>query len=100
MPQHSRHRGNPGQRPGPPDSRDSRCPFPMGGVPEAPRHDWAKVGALLEDLIEDDSCTKRTYDFLSSLNEQLDARGSLSDRQVQSIYDVEERRQRGEGRSF
>lgn len=92
----------PGQRPGPQDARDTKdpCPFPMGGVKEEPKHDWAKVGALLEDLIEDDNCTKRTYDFLSSLNEQLDSRGQLSDKQVRSIYDIEERRQRGEGRSF
>ena len=82
----------------PPDSRD--CPYPLAGLPESPRHDWAKIDALLEELIEDDNIRPSTEEFLSSLHGQLERQGWLSDVQVQRIYDVEERRNRADGRSF
>lgn len=92
---------NRGLKPGPQDSRDpAPCPFPMAQVPESPRHDWHAIGSLLEEMIEDDNIRESTARYLSSFHEQLEDRGSVSDRQVEIIYEIRERRDREGKRGF
>jgi len=88
----------PGQRPGPADARD--CPYPMAGLPESPRHDWAAIDTLLEEMIEDDNIRASTLAYLESFYDQLSRQGSLSDKQVGIIREIEARRDREGKRGF
>jgi len=72
----------------------------MAKVTEAPQHDWARIGNLLDELIEDDNIRPSTEEFLLSLHAQLERQGWLSDRQVVRIYEVEARRDREGKRGF
>jgi hypothetical protein len=97
---HNQH-PNRGLKPGPPDSRDpAPCPYPMARVAESPNHDWHQIGELLEEMLEDDNIRESTARYLSSFHEQLQARGSLSDKQVEIIGEIEQRRNREGKRGF
>lgn len=82
----------------PPDARD--CPYPLAGLPESPAHDWAAIATLLEELIEDDNIRQSTLAYLESFYHQLESRGSLSDKQVGIIREIEQRRDREGKRGF
>jgi hypothetical protein len=72
----------------------------MAEVREEPKHDWHQIGELVEELLEDDAIRHSTHEFLSSYHEQLEARGSLTDRQVATIYEIRDRRDREGKRGF
>ena len=88
----------PGQRPGPVDARD--CPYPMAGVPESPAHDWAAISTLIDEMVSDDNIRTSTLCYLESFSDQLSRQGSLSDRQVEIVKEIQARRDREGKRGF
>lgn len=91
MPPHSR-RDPTRIHPGPPDQRWIPHDQFVRQTPETPN--WERVKTQIEDLLADDGVSEGTHAFLTSLYEQLEERGSLSEKQVRAVEDVEARRDR------